>query len=518
MRYEGGVSRRLFMAYGAALSALPLLQHQCSAAERRVSFADNPFSLGVASGDPDATSVVLWTRLAPKPLEPFGGMTPDLVPVRWEIADDEGMKNVVASGTATATPQLAHSVHVEVQGLQPNRWYWYRFRAGDADSPIGRTKTFPAADANADRLRFAFASCQHYEQGLYTAYRHMAAEDLDLVVHLGDYIYEGPGTENKVRKHIGGKLNSLADYRQRLAQYKSDPLLMAVHARFPWYVTWDDHEVENNYANDSSEKKRIDPVVFLEMRANAYQAYYENLPVRRSAFPHGPDMTIYRSASFGNLADFFVLDTRQYRTPQPNGDQASDINWAALTPHATLLGKKQKAWLMARLLKSQSIWNILAQQIMMGLVDHGTGTDHRYSMDQWPGYAYERMEIARFLHQRRVPNPIVITGDIHSNWVNDLRVDDRKLETPIVAAEFVGTSITSGGNGTDKGKEHDALMSRNPFLKYHNRQRGYVRCEVTPQQWRADYRIVPEVTKPDSPIHTSASFVVEAGKAGVQKA
>jgi alkaline phosphatase D len=515
---DGTMSRRLFMAYSTALSALPLLGIQSSGAPRRVRFAANPFGLGVASGDPDASSAVLWTRLAPKPLEPFGGMDPELVEVRWELADDEGMTKVVNSGTAVATPQLGHSVHVEVNGLKPDRWYWYRFRIGDADSPIGRTRTLPALDAKPDQLRFAFASCQHFEQGLFTAYDHMAKEDLDLVVHLGDYIYEGPGSADRLRKHLGGKLNTLADYRLRYCQYKSDPLLMKAHARFPWIVTWDDHEVENNYAADRSERKRIDPVDFLEMRANSYQAYYEMMPLRKRSFPCGPDLHLYRKLAFGNLAEFFVLDTRQYRSPQPNGDQLADLNWAAWNAHSTLLGPKQKGWLMASLLQSKSTWNVLAQQIMMGMVDLTKGPDHKYSMDQWPGYAYERVQLARFLADRRVPNPIVLTGDIHSNWVNDLHVDDTKPETPIVASEFVGTSISSGGNGADKSRDHDSLLSENPFVKYHNRQRGYVHCTVTPKSWKSDYRIVPDVVKPNGSVVTGASFVVENGKRGVSPA
>src|SRR5262245_9208813 len=294
VRYEGKVSRRLFLASGAALAALPHLATRARASDRKVTFAADPFSLGVASGDPDANRVVLWTRLAPKPLEPDGGMKPERVSVAWELAEDESLSKVVASGTAVATPQLGHSVHVEPRRLRPDRWYWYRFKAGDAVSPVGRTRTLPAADATPDRLKLAFASCQHYEQGLYTAYEPMARDDLDLVFHLGDYIYEGPGRDKLVRKHTGPaktKIKTLADYRERHVQYRADPLLSGMHARCPWFVTWDDHEFDNNYANDIQEERRgapkADPVDFLVQRAAAYQASYEMIPRGTRSLPRG---------------------------------------------------------------------------------------------------------------------------------------------------------------------------------------------------------------------------------------
>lgn len=522
IRHEGHVSRRLFLAYGAALASLPLLAAKGGimsggARQVRTTLPDDPFRLGVASGDPDDTGVVLWTRLAPRPLEPDGGMEPAPVTVQWEIAEDEAMKIIVQSGTAAATRLLGHSVHVEVAGLKPDRWYWYRFRAGDAQSPTGRTRTLPAPRANPQRLRFAFASCQHYEAGLFTAYEQMAKDDLDLVFHLGDYIYEGPGRDNGVRKHAGPKLFTLGDYRVRYAQYRSDPLLQAVHARFPWFVTWDDHEFENNYANDVSERSGgVDPAVFLLHRAAAYQAYYEMMPLRRRSIPRGPDLSLYRKASFGRLAELFLLDTRQYRSDQPNNDRASDLNAAALDPKNTLLGAQQRNWLQQSLVASPGTWNVLAQQVMMGMVDRTPGENRLYSMDQWPGYAHERMALMRFLAERKVANPVVLTGDIHTNWVNDLRVDDRKPELPVVATEFVGTSITSGGDGTDKPKYLDTLLAENPCVRFHNQQRGYVRCEVTPIAWRSDYVVVENVTRPNANVSNRASFVVEKGKPGAK--
>jgi alkaline phosphatase D len=520
VRAEGGVSRRLFLAYGAALSALPLLGARAEARTRRLVFASDPFSLGVASGDPTDSGVVLWTRLAPKPLDPDGGMPPEASEVAWEVATDDGMREVVRRGTAVAAPQLAHSVHVEVEGLKPDRWYWYRFHVGDATSPVSRTRTTPAIDARPDSLRLAFASCSHWEQGYFTAYEHMAKDDLDLAFHLGDYIYEYGGREDLVRRHAGPKLRTLADYRVRHAQYKTDPHLQAAHARCPWVVTWDDHEFENNYADAISEKAGVDPAGFLEQRASAYQAYYEAMPLRPRSLPRGPHMKLYRTMPYGRLATFQVLDTRQYRTDQPNDDRASELNDAALSPKNTILGAKQADWLRSALLRSTGTWNVLAQQVMMGTVGRSRrgGEPARYSMDQWPGYAAERMKLVEFLADRRVPNPMVLTGDIHSNWVNDLRVDDRKPETAVVATEFVGTSITSGGNGSAEVAGLDTLVAANPGVRFHNCQRGYVRCTITPGSWTSDYRIVEDVRSTGVPARTLRSFVVDVGQPGVQPA
>lgn len=515
VRSEGGVSRRLFLAYGAALSALPGLAERTAAADQKVTFTADPFSLGVASGDPDSGSVVIWTRLAPKPLEPTGGMRPEAVRVHWEVAGDEAFRTIVRSGTAVAAPQLAHSVHVEVEGLKPDRWYFYRFRAGDATSPVGRTRTTPAPDASPSGLKFAFASCQHYEHGLYTAYEHMAKDDLDLVFHLGDYIYERHAKEAGVRRHIGAKPATLDEYRVRHAQYRADPLLHRMHARCPWVVTWDDHEVENNYADDVSARAGVPPAEMLALRANAYQAYYEAMPLRKRSVPRGPDMKLYRTIDFGRLAAFQVLDIRQFRTDQPNGDGKQALSAAALAAGNTILGAEQRGWLRASLLKSEATWNVLAQQVLMGMIDFEPGEAKLYGMDSWSGYAHERMKLLEFLATRKVPNPVVLTGDSHKNWVNELRVDDRNADTPVVATEFAGTSISSTG---DDGKPLDekAILAENPFVKFLNRQRGYVRCAVTPEEWRTDFVVVGYVSKPGAPAVTKASFVVEAGRPGVK--
>ena len=248
-----------------------------------------------------------------------GGMPPQPIEVQWQIATDDKLSRVVKSGKTIASPDWAHTVHVEVSGLQPHSWYWYQFRAGNELSPIGRTRTFPRAKSDVDRLRFAIASCQHFEAGLYTAYQHMAEEDLDLVMHLGDYIYESPGRDNFVRKHVGGELMTVDDYRNRYAQYRSDPALQAAHASFPFLVVWDDHEVDNDYAGLYQEAG--EPVEqFALRRAAGYKAYYEHMPLRRSSVPKGALLQLYRPFTYGTLASISMLDTRQYRTDQPCGD------------------------------------------------------------------------------------------------------------------------------------------------------------------------------------------------------
>lgn len=519
IRYEGGLSRRLMLAYGASVASLPLLGRTASA-QKNPTFSGDPFTLGVASGDPDHRSVVIWTRLAPKPFEPHGGMEPQSVQVKWQVAEDEAMTKIVKSGTTSATPQLGHSVHVEVNGLKSDRWYWYRFVSGGATSPLGRTRTMPKPDAMPELLRFAVTSCQSFEAGLFTAYEQMKADEPDLVFHLGDYIYEyASGKLGDVRKHIGPEIQSLTQYRVRYSQYRADPLLHEMHAACPWFVTWDDHEFDNNFANKISEEAGIVEAEFLKRRANAAQAYYEVMPFRARSMPKGPDIQLYRSASFGRLAEFMVLDTRQYRSDQPNGDQRSPLNKAALNPKNTLLGTRQRNWLYRSLIASQGQWNVLAQQVMMGLVGRPVDGDKLgYSMDQWPGYAAERADLLNFIRDRRVPNPVVLTGDIHSNWANELRIDDHKPEEERIATEFVATSLSSGGNGPTEVKDLDKLKDRNPCVKFHDRQRGYIRCTLTPDNWTSDYMIIDDVLKPGGKTAAAASFVVENGDPTIKSA
>jgi alkaline phosphatase D len=483
-------------------------------------FTAYPFTLGVASGAPLPDGIVLWTRLAPDPLE-GGGLPPADIAVRWEIARDEGFHDIVRRGTARATAQEGHSVHVEANGLEPARWYWYRFMAGDAVSPAGRTRTAPAAGSTVDRLRFAFASCQQYEQGFYAAHRHMAAEDLDLVVFLGDYIYESSWGVRHVRKHEAPEPYTLEQYRNRHARYKSDPDLQRCHAAFPWLVTWDDHEVDNDYANDRSED--LDPN-FLARRAAAYQAYWEHMPLRGSARPNGPHMRLYGRHDFGALACFHVLDDRQYRDHQVcprygrgGGNVVDDLTCPArLEPQRSLLGREQEGWLNAGLSSSKARWNIVAQQLLMAQADRKPGPERQFWTDGWDGYPAARTRLLQAIAERKPANPVVIGGDIHFNCVADLKVDFDDPKSPVVASEFCGTSIASQGPPQAR---LDALRPENPHILLANSEkRGYVTLDLTGKRCLARLRVIDSEKLADSAIATLASFLVEDGKPGAQSA
>ena len=419
------MTRREFARVGrdlAGLIALGALGSCRNGPEPRLK--SNPFPHGVASGDPDADGVVLWTRVSEQALLE-AGVHERVVPVRWELASDDGFGRIVASGAHDARPELGHSVHVEVGGLAPGRPYWYRFITAGEASPAGRTSTLPAPGTAADRLRFAFASCQNYEQGFYTAYRHMAGEDLDLVLHLGDYIYERRFGDSRVREHEAGEVHTLDEYRARYALYRSDPDLQAAHAACPWVVTTDDHEVDNNWAGDTPEDDQ-DPEQFLLRKAAAFQAFYEFMPLRSTSMPRGPAIPLSRRLRFGDLADFHILDGRQYRSDQACGDGRRTMCAEALGPERTMLGAAQESWLFDGLAASRSRWNVLANQVMIARLEGASPNgEAAVSMDRWDGYPAAQTRLMSFLDRARPPNPVVVTGDIHSNWAADLKADFR---------------------------------------------------------------------------------------------
>jgi alkaline phosphatase D len=489
-------------------------------APRKVHFATYPFQLGVASGDPRPDSVVLWTRLAPDPLN-GGGMPTRNTPVSWEIAEDQRFARIAARGTEVAAPDLAHSVHAEATGLRPGREYFYRFRASGEISPTGRTKTAP--EGRVSRVSFAFASCQQYEHGFFTAYRHMAEEDLDVILHLGDYIYEYGvdeyrAPEGNIRHHNGPEIMTLADYRNRFALYRGDPDLRAAHAAAPWLVTWDDHEVENNYADDIPEND-VSREQFLLRRAAAYQAYYEHMPLRRTSLPSGPDMRLYRAVRYGDLVDFDVLDTRQYRDNQAAGDGYRPPNPEQQDPARSLTGDAQERWLINRLTSGRARWNVLAQQVFFAQRANPNPTtgELRYSMDAWDGYTANRDRIMTAIAEHGVSNPVVLTGDVHANWAAELKQNFDEPGSRTLGVEFVGTSITSEGNGSERRADTDRFLGANPHIKFFNNHRGYVRCTAGRDELIADYRILPAVQQPDTAIHTRATFRVENGNPGLQQ-
>lgn len=503
------LSRRTFLGTSgkAAVATtlgltIPSLNHKNALAS--FTFNGYPFTLGVASGDPLPDSVVLWTRLAPDPLaaDGLGGMVDSNFPVQWEVAEDEKFSKIVRRGTEVATTELGHSVHAEVYGLRPGREYYYRFKAGEEIGPVGRTKTAPHAGAHIDSLSFAFVSCQSWTGGRYAAYRNMVKEDLDFVLHLGDYIYEK------------GKTETLTDFRLLHAQYKTSPDLQAAHAAFPFIVTLDDHEVENNWANNLSQPDgEASNENFLAIRSAAFQAYYEHLPLRRRSKPYGTDMLLYRKFTFGDLAEFNVMDTRQYRTDQVGkGFPSGPLDPKASDPARTMVGSEQGFWLLENLHESRSRWNVLAQQTMMAQFDYDTGEGISVNHDQWDGYSADRDRFFSFIKKRRPSNPVVLGGDWHSSWVNDLNADFNNPKSETLATEFVGTSISSGCGWKDAV---EAALPVNPHVKFFNGDyRGYVRCNVTHKSWQADYRIVSSAGNPEAAVSTLASFVVKNGKPG----
>lgn len=516
MTLPSSVSRRgLMLALGAGGVALgggrPSLADPV--------FAEYPFQLGIAAGDPTPDGFVIWTRLAPRPLEIGHGMPSAPVPVKWEVASDRGFANVARRGEAVARPEMGHAVHVEVEGLQPGREYFYRLTAGAERTPWGRAKTAPAVGASVARARFGVLGCQAWEQGFYTAHRKAAAEDFDFVYCYGDYIYEGRGnrtytgsggTMENPRQHIGGETYSLDDYRRRYAQYKLDADLQASHAAAAWFVTWDDHEVDNNWVS-ALDQDGTPPEVFLLRRQAAAQAFYEHMPLRRSAFPRGADIQLYRHASWGKLLDLNLLDTRQHRTDQPCGDAWAATCDGVSDPWAQVLGEAQEAWLYRNLERSDAHWKVLAQQIMVMDLDRKAGPETGYNLDSWAGYSIPRQRLLNRLRDRRIGNTIVLTGDEHQNYAGELYLDSRNPEGAPVAAEFVTTSISSSGDGQDQRADGRRYLADNPFLKFNNAQRGYVVCDVTPERWQTEFKVLDKVSEKGGTLSTRATFAVASG-------
>lgn len=508
------------------------------------------FTLGVASGDPRSHSVVLWTRLAPDPLN-GGGMGADPVAVSWSIATDEAMLNVIASGTVDALPENGHAVHVVPTGLPSNTWLYYRFQALGERSRIGRTRTFPLFNDPADRMRFAVVSCQHYEQGFYPAWRDIAnwraqqdrELDLDFVVHTGDYIYENAATSSPIdpeRVHSNAEIFSVTEYRDRYAQYKLDPNLQRAHANYPFLVIPDDHEVDNNYAGLIAEEgAAYTGADFIRRRRNAYQVYAETMPLRRenrNGSRHNK-LTLFRRFNFGALADIHMLDTRQFRTDQPAGDGfgSTDPNSVAvepvfgeqlfdadgiLDPAATLMGATQERWLEDGLRRSRARWNVIANQVMVtrwNLIEAGrlqialnpgipdaqkqqilallANVGEFLNVDAWDGYQAARQRLFDVLETVRPNNPVIVTGDIHAAWAANLVKDFSDPGSQMLAAEFVCTSISSTFLALDPRPAHvlvkASVQKDNPHIPYFNALfRGYCLCDVDASRFRTTFRAV----------------------------
>ncbi|GAA4099102.1 alkaline phosphatase D family protein [Actinomadura miaoliensis] len=501
------ITRRRFLAHGAAAGVLVM---PMAPSPRRRTPAD-PFTLGVASGDPLPDSVILWTRLAPRPLDVGGGMPDRPIRVEWQVAEDEHFHRVVRSGETLARPESAHSVHVEPRGLRPASWYFYRFRVGRDISPVGRTRTAPAP-GSLSSFAFAVASCQDWQNGYFAAYQHIAREDLELLLHLGDYIYEEPITPTGTPdtpgfaraslppEHLRPEAMTLDQYRLRYALYKSDPQLQAAHAALPWVLTWDDHEVDGNWAGETpADPDQQPPAAFRARLAAATRAYYEHLPLRAV-------QPLYRRLTFGDMVEFNVTDTRRYRVPG-----------------RTMLGDQQESWLLQGLSRSRARWNVVTAQVVMAQLDLKPGPGRSLDQDKWDGFPESRRRILeRAAHVR---NPVVLSGDSHVNIVSDLTLDFDDPAARTVATEFTGTAIASRGTTlAEQAVIHATMGQEMPYIRYfEGYHRGYLTCRLTPSTWTTEHRAVDtagergQVVSPDAAVRTNAAFVVEDGRPGAHR-
>ncbi|MGA5901130.1 alkaline phosphatase D family protein [Streptomyces venetus] len=526
------LARRRFLTVTAAAAMLAFTTNRpargaTAAPERDAArISADPFTLGVASGDPLPESVLIWTRLAPEPFAADGGLGQERVVVDWEVATDERFVRVEQRGAATAHPDYAHSLHVDVKGLKPDSRYYYRFRVGAWISPTGRTRTAPAAGSDTSGMRLAAVACQAYQDGYYTAHRHLAQEDVDVVFHLGDYLYEyavdSAGgarryTDRTLPDVFNRETTTLADYRLRYALYKSDPDLMAAHAQHPFLVTWDDHETENNYAGAAAENGSS-PERFLARRAAAYRAYWENQPLRAEQLPQGPDARLYRRLAWGSLAQFDILDTRQYRSDQAYKDQPHAPGTESDDPARTLTGAAQERWLLDGWRASSAVWNVMPQQVCFAQRKFDLTAPARVSMDAWDGYRASRERVMAGAKAAGIDNWMILTGDVHVGYAFDLKDDFDDPGSRTLGTEFTCTSVASGGDGAQKPTNWDTYMKANPHMKHYDGRRGYIRVELGRDKAQVDFRTVSGITKPGGTISTTASFVTEAGSPGLKSA
>ncbi|HXH57189.1 alkaline phosphatase D family protein, partial [Iamia sp.] len=488
--------RSLIVGAAAAVAALRLkgAAMPLPVPGRQARLVDDPFTLGLATGDPTSSGFVAWTRLAPDPTA-GGGMAPDPVAVSYEVASDAGFAQVVRTGEVTAIGDLAHTVHLDVGGLDPASEWWVRFTAEGFDSPVARARTLP--DGGTPPLRFGFVSCQRYPNGYYTALRGLAEEDCDLWLHLGDYIYETPGT-GPVRSHGDSEAVTLNDYRNRYGTYKSDLDLQAAHHSAPVVPVWDDHEVDNDYADEVGENDQT-PAEIRARRTAGYRAWFEHQPVRLTA-PTGPDLQIYRRFAWGDLATFHMLDDRQYRDPPPCGGELAECP-ERLSGDRSMLGTEQRSWLADGLAGSGAVWDVVGQQVVFVPLPFGP----LYNNAQWDGYPQERELVWDLLKTR--PNPVIVTGDIHAAGVARLHEDLDDVDTPRIGTELVGTSVSSTFNPALVDAA-EALISSLPYIEYVNAgQRGYTIVDLTAEHMRAEYKVVDQVTSPGGTI--SSAYVLE---------
>ncbi|TIC82256.1 alkaline phosphatase [Nocardioides sp. GY 10113] len=500
------------------------------------------FAHGVASGDPLPDAVVLWTRVTPTAASKPGSGVGPAVAVTWEVARDPGFGSVVASGSIRTTAARDHTVKIDAVGLEPSTWYYYRFRVDGATSPVGRTRTAPPYESSPDRLRFGVVSCANLQAGYFHAYRALAQrDDLDAIIHLGDYIYEyGPGEygygkdDVDVRSHVPAReMVSLADYRKRHAQYKQDADLAALHVRLPFIATWDDHEFADNTWQDGAENH--DPATegsWQARRAAAFQAYDEWMPVRLSGTAAVGDGTqIYRRLRFGRLLELSMLDLSSYRT--------EEISVATMTGgQQKIAGAAQMEWLASGLRDSPAQWKLVGNPVMIAPVDFGTlprrsadalaemvgevfGPEGLpYNLDQWDGYVRDRRSLYQFLRDNRVSDVVFLTGDIHSAWASDLPIDPGAYpwNWSTVGVEMVCTSVTSNnfkdmvGTTALSPVAATAIRIANPHIKFCDLDNhGYSVLDVTARRTQMDWYVTADRATRDSSSTWVRSFQTIAG-------
>ena len=498
-------------AAAGLLTGLPSRAHAAVTERRPTGY---PFTLGIASGDPLPSAVVIWTRLAPSPFEIGGGAGTKAHTVPWQVATDPGFGDVVRAGAATAHPEYAHTVHVDVNGLEPNRDYWYRFRSGPHLSPVGRTRTAPAAGSHVAGLNLVVASCQSLGAGWYHAWHDASAEPADLVYFAGDYIYEYATDATSVRwpytpalpDDFARPVDTVDRFRQQYALYKTDPDLQRAHEVSPWLLTWDDHEVWNDY-------DAFDPATFA-LRANGYRAFWEHQPLRKPQFPSGTSATMYRHLTYGDLVRFHVLDTRQYRTTQLPGDTVGDTP-ERRDPSRQMLGATQESWLLDGLGAGGTTWDALGNTVLFSRLDSAAGSAERFSTGQWDGYQAAQQRVVDAVRAKGLGGFVILNGDIHRNYHLNVLADFDDPQSSVVGVEFAGTSISSGRDGSQTDAGLELRKAENPHLVYADLWRGYLRCRITHDEWRTEVRAVDRISTLDYHASTSTTLVTLPGHPGL---
>lgn len=477
------------------------------------------FIHGVASGDPLEDRVIIWTRVTPpsEQAQPRGradGAVDDgEIEVIWEVATDTRFRNIVAGGSYMASAERDYTVKVDVDGLEPATTYFYRFHLPEEPSPIGRTRTAPAGEV--DGIRFAVCSCQSMTSGYYTLYDDIAARrDLDAVLHLGDYIYEGGSSEGSLRQHDPTyEIVSLDDYRRRHAWYKLDGDLQEAHRQHPFICVWDDHESANNSWEDGASAHQPETEGDWPTRkAIAQQVYEEWMPIRTD-----DPARIWRTLRFGTLLDLMMLDTRLYGRDQQDMDDRDN-------PDRTLLGEEQEAWLGEQLEASSATWKVLGQQVMCGQLQAG---GQPLNEDQWDGYQAARDLLFSQIENTPGGNVVVLTGDIHTSWAMDLSYDplDPEVYTPetgegAVAVEFVASAISSSGLPTLSSPTIvNIIRDLNPHIKFVNvAKRGFVLLDVRPERVQGDFYLIDQVETPGGTVEWETGWYTDSGTNRLRKA